>query len=133
MSKTINAARLRALGACSAQVEMFVSLFGEKDMEPTLVLCVEHAAMFDWGWARCLLSAPARRAYDEATAPAERAYNEARATAERAYNEATATAWRAYNEAMAPARRAYDEATAPAERAYDEARATAWFAAWQNS
>ncbi len=70
MSKTINAARLRALGACSAQVEMFISLFDEKDVEPTLALCVEHASVFDWSWARCLLSAPARRAYDEAMAPA---------------------------------------------------------------
>ena len=93
MSKTINAARLRALGACSAQVEMFVSLFGEKDMEPTLVLCVEHAATFDWDWARCLLSATARRAYNEATATARRACSEATATARRACSEARAQAW----------------------------------------
>jgi len=122
MSKTINAARLRALKACSAQVERFVNLFGEGDMEPTLALCVEHAPTFDWDWARKLLSAPARRAYDEATIPARRAYS-----------EATVTTWRAYSEATVTARRAYDEATIPARRAYDEALATAWFAAWQNS
>jgi len=121
MSKTINAARLRVLGACPPQVEEFVRLFGEKDMEPTLALCVEHASVFDWSWARHLLSATARRAYDEATAPAERAYSEATATARRAYDEATATAQRAYNEATVTAWRAHNEATAPA-----------WFAAWQN-
>ena len=121
MSKTINAARLRALGACSAQVERFVSLFGEEDMEPTLALCVEHASTFDWNWARWLLSATAQRAYSEATAPARRAYN-----------EATATAWRTYNEATATAERAYSEAKATARRTYNEATATAWFAAWQN-
>jgi len=123
MSKTINAARLRALGACSPQVEAFIKLFGEADVEPTLALCVEHASRFDWNWARRLLSATAERAYDEAMAPARRAYDEAVAPARRAYNEeARAPAWRAYNEAAATARRAYDEATA-----------TAWFAAWQNS
>ena len=92
MSKTINAARLRALGACS-HVEAFIKLFGEADVEPTLALCVEHAATFDWGWARCLLSATARRAYNEAMATAERAYDEAMAPARRAYDEARATAW----------------------------------------
>ena len=40
-----------------------------------------------------LLSAPAEKAYREATAPAEKAYREATATAEKAWREATATAF----------------------------------------
>ena len=49
------------------------------------------------------VSAPALRAYEEATAAAQRAYDEARAAARRAYEKATAPARRAYGEATAPA------------------------------
>jgi hypothetical protein len=143
-TKTINAARLRTLRACSAQVSKFVSLFGEEDVEPTLALCVEHASTFDWEWARCLLSATARSDYDEATAPARSDYDEvtaaarsdydeARAAARSDYDEAWDTAQCAYDEAWATAQCAYDEAWATAQRAYNETRAAAWFTAWQNS
>ena len=60
------------------------------------------------------------------TAPAWRAYQEATAPAEMAYQEATAPARRAYQEATAPAWRAYQEATATAWNAYQEAKAMAW-------
>ena len=155
-TKTINAARLRTLRACSAQVSKFVSLFGEEeDVEPTLALCVEHASTFDWEWARCLLSATARSDYDEATAPARSDYDEVTAaarsdydearaaarsdydeawdTAQCAYDEARAAARSDYDEAWATAQCAYDEAWATAQRAYNETRAAAWFTAWQNS
>jgi hypothetical protein len=60
------------------------------------------------------------------SAPAWKAYNEATNTAEKAYYEATNTAWKAYNEAKAPAEKAYYEAKAPAWKAYNEAKATFW-------
>ena len=53
--------------------------------------------------ANHLLSAPARKAYNEAMAPARKAYEEAMAPAWKAYEEAMARAWKAYNEARAPA------------------------------
>ena len=72
-----------------------------------------------------LLTAPAWKAYGEATATALGAYNEAKAPAWKAYSEAKATAWKAYNEATATALEAYNEAKATALEAYNEAKATA--------
>ena len=89
---------------------------------PTLQAAWDVCPRGDWmEWlvaqSGVVLSAPALRAYDEATAPALRAYYEAKATAWRAYEEAEATAWRAYREAEATALRAYEEAKATAWRA----------------
>ena len=98
-SIVVTAASLEALGACLEQVELFRATFGESVTVPrrasarrALASRVAEARL-DCNWyAQRALSAPARRAYDEATAPAQRAHNEARATAQRAYQEATATA-----------------------------------------
>ena len=48
------------------------------------------------------------------------------AAARKTYNEATAAAGKAYDEATAAARKAYDEAIAAPRKAYDEATAAAW-------
>ena len=95
-------------------------------------------------WGEQWFTAPARKAYIEATAPARKAYDEATAQARKAYIEATAPARKAYYEARVPARKAYIEATAPALKAYDaataqgrkahrEALAQAWVVAYLQS
>jgi len=71
-------------------------------------------------------TAPALKAYEEATVTALKAYEEATFTAWKAYQEATFTAWKAYEEATFTARKAYEEAKATALKAYEEAKATAW-------
>ena len=94
-------------GACGDQRELFQQRYGDS-VRVTKRECIAAAQLFDWDWAaQHLLSAPARRAW----------------------NEATTTARRAYHKALAPAQRAYDKATTPARRAYDEARAVAFWRA----
>jgi len=61
------------------------------------------------------------------TAPAWKAYQEATATAWKAYLEAKAPAWKAYQKATAAAEKAYQEATAPARKAYQEAKDAAFW------
>ena len=123
--KTVSIRKLKLLGACTQQVELFHQLFGDR-CTVSVDLCVAHAAQFDWSWAaQKLLSATACRAYPEAYATACRVCDEALATAGKAYGEAIALARKARDEAIAPARKAYDEAIATAYKAYDEAYATA--------
>ncbi len=130
-STIITAAMLRKAGACR---RLLAKLAAEwPDGAPVTVEIVTRAIDLgaDLHWAvNKLLSAPARRAYDEATAPAQRACDEATAPAQRAYDEATVPARRAYDEAMAQAQRAYDEATAQARRAHGEAMIAAFVTAW---
>ena len=104
----VTLAQLRRLEACTPQLEFFQRQFGT-EVTVTRELCLKYASNFDWDWAASrLLSAPARRDYDEAMAPpaARRVCDEAMAAARRAYDEAREVAWRA--------RRAYDEALAVA-------------------
>ena len=131
--KTVSLRKLKLLGACTQQVYLFRQMFGDR-CTVSVDLCVAHAAQFDWYWAaQELLSAPARRAYDEAVAPARRAYDEAVAPARRARDEAYAPACKAYDEAYATACKACGEAIATARRARDEAKARAFATAFLNS
>ena len=102
-SRVLTLATLREKGTCEEQVAIFRKLFGAQ-VEITEALCVEHARVFSWEWAaEELLSAPARKAYDEAAALADKAYREAVALADKAYDEAIAPAVKACDEAIAPA------------------------------
>ena len=123
--KTVSLRKLKLLGACTQQVELFRQLFGDR-CTVSVDLCVAHAAQFDWSWAaQKLLSALANKAWGEAIAPANKAWGEAYATACKARDEAVAVANKAYDEAVAPARKAWGEAIAPANKARDEAVAVA--------
>ena len=137
---TITLRQLVAAGACVEQRELFANTFG-KSVEVTIERAREVAELFDWDWARCLLSPKAQAAYDAAKAPAQAACNAATASAWAAYNAATAPAWAAYDAAMATAQAAYNAAIAPAlvahnaaiapaRAAYSAARATAWAEAY---
>ena len=50
----ITAKQLRKHGACSAQYELFVRLFGD-EVIVTKELCIKHAQDFDWFWAATVL------------------------------------------------------------------------------
>ena len=131
--KTLSLRKLKLLGACTQQVELFHRLFGDRCIV-SVELCAAHAAQFDWSWAaQKLLSATAREAYDEAVATACKAYYEAVAPARKAYDGAVATTYKAYDEAVVPAYKARDEAVAPAYKARDEAKARAFAIAFLNS
>ena len=68
--KTVSLRKLKLLGACTQQVDLFHQLFGDR-CAVSVELCVVHAAQFDWSWAaQELLSAQARKAWDEAKARA---------------------------------------------------------------
>ena len=137
MPKIITSAFLKTHRACNEQRDLFTRLYPEgAELVPGSIIRAAEQGL-DAEWLRRFLSAPAlrayceatapsRRAFDEATAAADRAYIEARAAARRVYEEARAPAWCAFDEAMAPAWRAYCEATARRRRAFDEAMAPAW-------
>jgi cyclopropane fatty-acyl-phospholipid synthase-like methyltransferase len=93
MSKLITVETLRRLHACTDQVKKFAELF-PNGVEPTLELCVKHAADFDWSWAACnLLTASARAQYDAACASAWAQYDAACASAWAQYSPACAAAF----------------------------------------
>ena len=92
--------------ACISQVELFQATFGD-EAEVTLENCLRAAAVgldFDWA-AQHLLSATARKQYNETVAPARKQYDET----------------------VAPARKQYDETVAKARKMFDEARGRAFY------
>ena len=50
--------KLKEKGACRSATDLFSSLFGAA-VEPTVELCVNHAAQFDFRWCGRLLLDPA--------------------------------------------------------------------------
>ena len=88
-------------GACDDQLDKFVELF-PKGVVVTEALCIEHASVFDWGWAAShLLRAPAQ---DE--------YSRVRAAAQAEYERVIAAAWDEYEREMAPAQAEYSRVAA---------------------
>ena len=89
----VTTAKLRDLGACRDQVDLFVALFGES-VEVTKALCIEHAQKFNWNWAaKNLLPKTARAEYDHATASAWDEYDHAKASARAEYERTKASAF----------------------------------------
>ena len=91
--KTITAEWLAERAACPGQVEKFRAEFGASVAITPDTIRRAAAADLDLDWAaEKLLTAPARKAYEDARAPARKAYEDARATARKAYEDATAPA-----------------------------------------
>ena len=127
-SRVLTAATLKSKGACSDQVALFRSTFGES-VAVTPARARKVAALFDCDWAaQNLLSPEAHKAYRTATATAYAAHEAAAATAYAAYEAATAPAYAAHEAAAATAYAAYEAATATAYAAYEAATATAYAA-----
>ena len=76
--KILTLKTLKEKGACESALTKFNSLFGES-VEVTVDLCIKHVGDFDWGWARCLLSATARAEYKKSRATAQAEYDKLRA------------------------------------------------------
>ena len=137
--------------ACSDQVDLFEKKFGDS-VVVTIKRAEKVAALFDWGWAACLLDAQGQAEYkrvtvaaktelDRAKAPAfakykrtiaaaAAKYNRIEAAAWAEYNRATADGWDEYNRAVDAALAEYDRAKAPAWDEYKRAIATAWASAF---
>ena len=96
-SRTLTLATLKKKGACKEQVALFRKMFG-RSVEITEALCVEHAAVFSWGWAaENLLTAPAWAKHERVTAAALAECHRVTAPAWAEYDRVTAAAWaRAY-------------------------------------
>src|SRR5574341_269324 len=125
--KYITVNQIKALNPCADQFCRFKRFMGKRQrIAVSVKAAIAVADQFDFDWlANRLLTAAARKAYNEAIAAARKAYSEAKAPAWKAYSEAIAPARKAYDEAKAAARKAYDEAKAPAWKAYSEAIAPA--------
>ena len=103
MSRVLTVQTLIDKGACSSQVELFRSMFGEQ-VRVTQKLCASVADKFDFIWAAShLLSAPALAEYERACAPARAEYERVRASAWAECDRACAPAWAEYQRARAPA------------------------------
>ena len=116
--------------ACISQVELFQATFGD-EAEVTLENCLRAAAAgqdFDWA-ARHLLSATARKMFDETVAPARKMFDETVAKARKMFDETVAPARKQYGETVAVARKLFNETVATARELLNEARGRAFFAA----
>ena len=112
--RTLHIYQLRALGACSEQVDLFAELFGES-VDVTEALCAKHFDKFDWSFAAKLLSPQGQAEYDRVTGPA---------SAE--YNRVTGLAWAEYNRVTDPAWAEYNRVNGLASAEYDRVRGLAW-------
>jgi hypothetical protein len=102
-SRTLTLTTLKKKGACKEQVALFRKMFG-RSVEITEALCVEHAAVFSWGWAaQNLLTAPAWAECERVTAPALAEYQRVRAAALTEYQRVRAAALAEYQRVTAPA------------------------------
>jgi cell division septum initiation protein DivIVA len=111
-SRTLTLATLKKKGACKEQVALFRKMFG-KSVEITEALCVEHAAVFSWGWAaENLLKAAALAEYERVTAPARAEYERVTAAARAEYERVKAAARAEYERVKAPAWAEYQRVTA---------------------
>ena len=92
-SRVLTLATLIDKGACSSQVDLFRSRFGES-VEVTAELCASVAAVFDWDWAaRNLLSPPAWAEYERVRAPAWAEHERVTAPALAEYERVRAASW----------------------------------------
>src|SRR3990167_2858016 len=107
--KYITLQQIKRHNPCASEFRKVKRFFGKrKRIVVTVRRAVAVADQFNFYWlAEKLLSAPADKAYDDATVPARKAYDDATAAAWKAYADATAAAWKGYAEAMAPAYKAY--------------------------
>jgi len=124
----ITAKLLARKKACESQVELFRATFGD-EAEVTLENCLRAAAVgldFDWA-AYYLLSATARKRYNEAVAPARKLFDETAASARKLYDETSAVAWKLYDETSAVAWKRYKETFAPVWKRYNESCGRAFY------
>ena len=93
MNNIITLQQLKDKDACTPQLLLFKETFG-KSVTLTEELCIKHAQDFDWSWAAYnLLSAPARKVYNETSESAWKVYDKTRAPAQKVYNETLASAF----------------------------------------
>jgi cell division septum initiation protein DivIVA len=118
-SRTLTLATLKKKGACKEQVVLFRKMFG-KSVEITEALCVEHAAVFSWGWA----------AENLLTAAALAEYQRVRAAALAEYQRVTAAALAECERVTAPAWAEYARVTAAALAEYERVKAATWARAY---
>ena len=90
-TRKLHVDQLIAINACTEQVDLFRSLFGEF-VNVTEALCLKHSDKFDWGFASKLLSPAGQAEY-------ERVSGLARAE----YKRVTGLAWAEYNRVRGPA------------------------------
>jgi hypothetical protein len=102
-SRTLTLATLKKKGACKEQVALFRKMFG-RSVEITEALCVEHAAVFSWGWAaENLLTAAALAEYQRVRAAALAKYQRVMAAALAEFGRVTAAALAEYERVKAAA------------------------------
>jgi hypothetical protein len=112
--RTLHIDQLRAIGACTEQVERFAKLFGDS-VQVTEALAVEHYDKFDWNFAAKLLSDAGRAEYDRV-----------RAGASAEYDRVTASALAEYDRVRAGASAEYQHVRAQAWVEYERVKAQAW-------
>jgi len=115
MGKILKLQQLIDADACSKQVELFRSTFGDQ-VEVTVELALSVFDKFDWDFAaRKFLSAPALAEYEKV-----------RAAALAEYYKVMAAALAEYDKVRAAALAEYDKVRAAALAEYDKVRAAAW-------
>jgi len=123
--RTLHINQLRAIGACSEQVDLFRSLFGES-VDVTEALCAKHSGKFDWRFAAKLLSPQGQAEYNRVTGLAWAEYNRVTGLAWTEYDRVTGPARTEYDRVTGPAWAEYDRVNGPARAEYERACGLAW-------
>jgi hypothetical protein len=118
---TITLAQLRKAKASKSQTELFEQVFGDSVSFDDENFFVPYAQKFDFRWvARNLLSAPARKTFNEQYALARKTFDEQIAPARKTFDEQIALARKTFYEQTALARKTFDKQTALAWKTFDE-------------
>ena len=129
-SRTLEHATLVDRGACKPARGMFLELFGTK-VEVTEVLCLQHAADFDWDWAiEELLSPMAQAEREKAMVAARAEYRKARVAAQAEYEKARVAARAEREKSRVAAWAEYEKSMAAAWAEHEKARVAAWARAY---
>src|SRR5574340_188112 len=113
--------------ACSNQVELFVSLFGE-EVKVTKANCLKAWKVgIDFNWAANNLLSPSQlEAYKAIEQPSLKAYGAIERSALKAYKAIEQPALEAYEAIKQPALEAYEAIKQPALKAYEAIKQPAW-------
>jgi hypothetical protein len=142
--RTITSALLRERGACKIQIDLFMSLDGDR-LELTEAVCVEHAQKFDWDWASKNLLAEGALAeylrveqaewaeYLRIQRPAWAEYQHIEQLAQAKYVCVPQPVWAEYLRTQRPALAEYKRVQQAACAKYRRVCASAFFHAWNSA
>jgi hypothetical protein len=129
MKAVITLKMLTDAGACSDQVDLFRSMYGDS-VNVTVARAKKVAGIFDWNFARRFLDKQGEAEYQRITGPAWAEYERIKGVASAEYERIRGAAWAEYNIITGAALAEYNIIRGPAWAEYNIIRGTAWAEAY---